>query len=62
MQLRQIALAARELAPTVDTLTEVLGIEVAFNDPGVGVFGLENGVMPIGETFLEEMMMRGRER
>ena len=53
MQLRQIALAARDLAGTVDTLSEVLGIEVAFNDPGVGVFGLENGVMPIGETFLE---------
>jgi len=53
MQLRQIALAARDLASTLDTLTDVLGIEVAFNDPGVGVFGLENGVMPIGETFLE---------
>ena len=53
MRLRQIALAARDLAPTLDALSDVLGIEVAFNDPGVGVFGLENGVMPIGETFLE---------
>ncbi len=53
MRLRQIALAARDLADTVDTLGEVLGIEVAFNDPGVAVFGLENAVMPIGETFLE---------
>jgi len=53
MRLRQIALAARDLASTLDTLSDVLGIEVAFNDPGVGVFGLENGVMPIGETFLE---------
>lgn len=53
MRLRQIALAARDLAATVDTLCEVLGIEVAFNDPGVGVFGLENAVMPLGETFLE---------
>ena len=53
MRLRQIALAARDLASTVDTLCEVLGIEVAFNDPGVAAFGLENGVMPIGETFLE---------
>ena len=53
MRLRQIALAARELSPTVTTLTEVLGIEVSFNDPGVGVFGLENAVMPMGETFLE---------
>lgn len=53
MRLRQIALAARDLASTLDTLTDVLGIEVAFHDPGVKVFGLENGVMPIGETFLE---------
>jgi catechol 2,3-dioxygenase-like lactoylglutathione lyase family enzyme len=53
MRLRQIALAARDLASTLDTLSDVLGIEVAFNDPGVGVFGLENGVLPIGETFLE---------
>ncbi len=53
MRLRQIALAARDLAGTVDLLCDVLGIEVAFNDPGVDVFGLENAVMPIGETFLE---------
>jgi catechol 2,3-dioxygenase-like lactoylglutathione lyase family enzyme len=53
MRLRQIALAARDLGATLDTLGDVLGIEVAFHDPGVGVFGLENGVMPIGETFLE---------
>jgi catechol 2,3-dioxygenase-like lactoylglutathione lyase family enzyme len=53
MRLRQIALAARDLPATLDALTDVLGIEVAFHDPGVGVFGLENGVMPIGETFLE---------
>ena len=53
MRLRQIALAATDLASTVDALTDVLGIEVAFNDPGVGVFGLENAVMPMGETFLE---------
>ncbi len=53
MRLRQIALAARDLPSTLDALTDVLGIEVAFHDPGVKVFGLENGVMPIGETFLE---------
>ncbi len=53
MRLRQIALAATELEPTVEALTDVLGIEVSFNDPGVGVFGLVNAVMPIGETFLE---------
>lgn len=53
MRLRQIALAATDLDATVEALTDVLGIEVAFNDPGVGVFGLANAVMPVGETQLE---------
>jgi hypothetical protein len=53
MRLRQIALAASDLGATVEALVDVLGIEVAFRDPGVAVFGLENAVMPIGETFLE---------
>ena len=53
MRLRQVALVARELDPVVNDLCAVLGIEVAFNDPGVGVFGLRNAVMPIGDTFLE---------
>jgi hypothetical protein len=53
MRLRQIALVAEKLKPAVDELRAVLGIDVAFNDPGVGVFGLENAVMPIGDTFLE---------
>ena len=53
MRLRQVALAARTLEAPVADLCWVLGVEVAFRDPGVGVFGLENAVMPLGETFLE---------
>jgi hypothetical protein len=53
MRLRQIALAATDLEGTVAALTDVLGIEVGFRDPGVAVFGLVNAVMPVGETFLE---------
>ncbi len=53
MRLRQVALAATELEPVVETLGDVLGIEVGFRDPGVGLFGLVNAVMPVGETFLE---------
>jgi hypothetical protein len=53
MRLRQVALVARELAPVVEDIRTVLGIEVAFNDPGVRVFGLENAVCPVGDTFLE---------
>lgn len=53
MRLRQIALAATDLEAAVDALTDVLGIEVAYADPEVGVFGLVNAMMPIGETHLE---------
>ncbi len=53
MRLRQVALAARDLDAVVGDLFAVLGIESAFNDPGVAVFGLRNAVLPIGDTFLE---------
>jgi glyoxalase-like protein len=53
MHVRQVALVARRLAPVVDDLCAVLGVEVAFRDPGVATFGLENAVMPVGTTFLE---------
>ncbi|MDP6352693.1 MAG: VOC family protein [Alphaproteobacteria bacterium] len=53
MRLRQIAFVARALAPAADELCAVLGLEVAYRDPGVGQFGLENVVVPIGGEFLE---------
>jgi hypothetical protein len=51
--IRQIAVAARDLEPTVAALTAVLGLDVSFRDPGVEQFGLHNAVMPVGTTFLE---------
>lgn len=53
LQLRQICLVARELEPMIDDLTTILGIEVCHVDPGVGQFGLENALMPMGHNFLE---------
>jgi len=53
MRIRQIALVATTLDPVLEDLSAVLAIDVAFHDPGVGVFGLRNGVMPVGEHFLE---------
>lgn len=53
MRLRQLALVARDLDASVGALCEGLGIEVAFRDPGVAVFGLRNAVMPLGDGFLE---------
>ena len=53
LRLRQIALVARDRDAVVDQLKDELGIEVAFNDPGVDVFGLHNAVMPVGSQFIE---------
>lgn len=53
LRLRQIALVARELEPVQQDLQEVLGLAVCFNDPGVGHFGLENALFPIGNQFIE---------
>jgi catechol 2,3-dioxygenase-like lactoylglutathione lyase family enzyme len=53
MQLRQVALVARDLQPVVDDFCAVLGLEVCFRDPGVEEFGLHNALMPIGTSFLE---------
>jgi hypothetical protein len=53
VRLRQVATVARELDPVVEDFRAVLGIEVAYRDPGVAEFGLHNAVMPVGDTFLE---------
>lgn len=53
MRLRQIALVARSLAPIVEEIQTVFGLEVAYRDPSVSAFGLENAVFPVGRQFLE---------
>jgi hypothetical protein len=53
LRLRQIALVASELAPVEAQLKDVLGIEVCYRDPGVGHYGLENALLPIGNQLLE---------
>ncbi len=53
MRLRQVCLVAEKLEPVVDDLTSVLGLDVAYRDPLVIYFGLENAVMPINGDFLE---------
>ena len=53
LRLRQIALVAEKLKPVEEELGDVLGIAVAHRDPGVGHFGLENAVLPIGNQLLE---------
>ncbi len=53
LRMRQICLVARELAPVVETFRDVFGLEVCRRDSGVGKYGLENALFPIGNGFLE---------
>ena len=53
MRLRQICLVAHDLEKNADDLTGVLGLSVAFRDPGVARYGLANIVTPVGRDFLE---------
>ena len=53
MRLRQVVLAAWDMASAQEDLFAVLGLQDAFRDTGVSAFGLRNIVMPLGDTFLE---------
>jgi catechol 2,3-dioxygenase-like lactoylglutathione lyase family enzyme len=53
MRLRQIALVAHDLQKARADIVAVLGLGADYADPGVGHFGLENAVWPVGDTFLE---------
>lgn len=48
-----MALVAERLAPVAKRLEGELGLDDPFHDPGVGVFGLENAVFALGDTFVE---------
>jgi hypothetical protein len=53
MRLRQVALVAHDLAGAVTDIRRALDLGEPFRDPGVEMFGLQNAVVPIGDTFLE---------
>jgi len=53
LRLRQLCLVAEKLEPVVEDLRSVFGIEICHRDPGVGQFGLQNALLPIGDSFIE---------
>jgi hypothetical protein len=53
VRLRQVVVAARELEPAVEELRAALPLGEPFADPGVGLFGLHNAVMALGDCFVE---------
>jgi hypothetical protein len=46
-------IVAAELEPVAAALREALGLGEPFRDPGVGEFGLQNVVFPLGDCFIE---------
>src|SRR3954467_12674471 len=50
---RQAVVAARDLDAAVEELREALPLGESYADPGVGLFGLRNAVMALGDTFVE---------
>jgi len=53
MRIRQLVLVSENRDDVVEDLCNLFKIEVAFYDPGIIHFGLENAVLPVGDTFLE---------
>ncbi len=53
LRLRQVCLAARRLAPVLDDLQAILGLQVCHRDPGLIAHGLENALLPVATDFLE---------
>ena len=53
MRIRQLVIAASERDQLASHICEVFDLNVAFHDPGIIYFGLENVLIPIGDTFLE---------
>lgn len=53
LDLLQITLIVHDLEEAVRAFEKSLGLRVAFRDPSVGRWGLENVVLPMGTSFIE---------
>lgn len=53
LRLRQVVWVASDLDAAEGTVSGLLGLKIAYRDPGVAEFGLSNVVMPCGDQFVE---------
>ena len=53
MDIRQLVLVCKNKDEAIDNLCNLFDIKVAYNDPGIIFFGLENALLPVGNTFIE---------
>lgn len=53
MRLRQLVLVAENLEPLASQLQSIFDLGEGYHDPNIIHFGLDNYVIPVGDTFLE---------
>lgn len=53
LRFRQVCLVAPALEPVAGDLSFILGLDICFRDPAVGVYGLENALWSVGDMFIE---------
>jgi len=53
MRLRQVCFVAEDLESSLLELSKIFKTDVCFRDPGVGHFGLANGLLEVGGDFIE---------
>ena len=53
MRLRQLVIATSELDLLADSICDLFELNRTFSDPELIVFGLQNVLIPLGDTFLE---------
>ena len=53
MRLRQLVIATSEIDLLADSICDLFELKRTFSDPELIVFGLQNVLIPVGDTFLE---------
>ena len=53
MRLRQLVIATSEIDLLADSICDLFELKRTFSDPELIVFGLQNVLIPLGDTFLE---------
>ena len=52
-RLRQICLVANDLPRVIGDMEAIFGVKLAYQDPHVRQYGLENALFPFGLAFVE---------
>ena len=53
MRLRQLVIATNKIEVLADNICDLFELKRTFSDPELIVFGLENILIPLGDTFIE---------